>query len=192
MAEVNEIKIITIWISTITIVIIAFITLLEIYNGGFFFLAPSYNKTDKYLKEHFDKLSCVAEALSELDYDTIEIRKMPLREEEKYSMKVRTKQFHQDGSYSFDSDTIPIPGELVSYIETLYKSGIEIISCGDNFVDFTMWIIMEESRGIIYSRTEEKPDNEQLIKVRQLSKENWYYYVHNYEKAKARGQLDGL
>lgn len=49
-----------------------------------------------------------------------------------------------------------------------------------------MWSTMDESRGIIYSKTEKAPDEEQLINVKQLSQENWYYYVHNYEKAKAQ------
>jgi hypothetical protein len=49
-----------------------------------------------------------------------------------------------------------------------------------------MWSIMDESRGIIYSRTGKAPGGEQLIEVKQLSIETWYYYVHNYEKAKER------
>ena len=51
-----------------------------------------------------------------------------------------------------------------------------------NSIDFTMWTTMSESRGIIYSRTGQKPDEGQLIELRQLSKENWYYYVHNIKK----------
>lgn len=171
-------------ISVVVVVIIAFITVSRIYNGDFFFLAPGYSKMDRHLKANINELSHVVDALSELDYDSIEIRKPLSREEEKDSMIVRTKNFFQDGSFNFDCDTIPIPDELLGSVEILYKSGVQVISCGRNSVDFTMWSVMDESRGIIYSRTGKKPDGEQLTEVRQLSKENWYYYVHNLKKRK--------
>lgn len=120
----------------------------------------------------------VADVLSEMDYDSITIRKEPLREEDKYNMRVSREHLVYE--------TIPIPNELVSHIEALYESGIQVISHGRNSINFTMWSIMDESRGIIYSRTEQKPDGEQLIEVKLLSKENWFYYVNNFEKAKAR------
>lgn len=172
-------------ISVVVVLIIAFMILSGIYNGGFFFLAPSYSKVDRYLKVNVDELSHVADALSELDYDSIEIRKTPLREE-KNSMFVSTKKFYQDGSYSFDNETIPIPDALLDSVETLFEKGVKVIWCGRNSVDFTMWSIMDESRGVIYSKAGQKPDGEQLIEFRQLSKENWYYYVHNFEKWKAQ------
>ena len=146
--------------------------------GGFITPAPSYNKLDRYLKENIDELSYVADTLWELGYDSIEIRKNPLREEDKYNMRVSREYLVYE--------TVPIPDELVDYIKNLYESGVEVISYGRDSVDFTMWSSMDESRGIIYSRNGKKPDGEQLIEVKQVSIENWYYYVHNFEKAKAR------
>jgi len=152
--------------------------------GGFMPPAPNYTKVDKYLKANIDTLSYVADALFELDYDSISIREnSQLREEEKNSMKVSREYLVYE--------TIPIPDELLGHIEALHKSGISVISCGRDSIGFTMWSSMDESRGIIYSRTGEKADDiiredVQLIEVKQLSEENWYYYVHNFEKAKAR------
>lgn len=113
-----------------------------------------------------------------MNYDSITIRKDPLREEDKYNMKVSREHLVYK--------TVPIPGELVGHIQNLYESGVDVISCSRNSINFTMWSIMDESRGIIYSKTGKAPDGEQLINVKQLSQENWYYYVHNYEKAKAQ------
>ncbi|QSX04824.1 hypothetical protein JYG23_08910 [Sedimentibacter sp. zth1] len=164
-------------VSIVVLIVIAIIVLLVIYEGGFFLLAPSYNKMDKFLKSNIAELSYVADVLSELDYDAIVIQKDPLHEEDKYNMTVNIGMVYE---------TISIPNELVSHIEILYKSGVDVIASSRDSINFTMWSIMDESRGIIYSRIGEKPDGEQLIEVKQLSKRNWFYYVHNFEKAKVR------
>ena len=141
-------------------------------------MAPSYNKMDRYLKANINELSYVADALLEANYNSVEIRKDALRDEDKYNMKVSREYLVYE--------TVPIPGELVEHIQSLYESGVDVISYGRNSINFTMWSIMDESRGIIFSITGEEPDGEQLISIKQLSKESWFYYVHNYEKAKAR------
>jgi hypothetical protein len=164
-------------IAVIAVIIIAFIILLGIYEGGFFLFAPSYNKMDRYLKANINELSYVADVLSRLDYDSIETRKNPLREEDKYNMKVSKDKIYE---------TLSIPDELVGYIEPLYESGVEVIAYDRESIDFTMWGIMSESRGIAYSLDGIKPNVGNTIEVRQLSKENWYYYVSNFEKWKAR------
>ena len=140
-------------------------------------MAPSYNKMDRFLNANIDELSYVADALFNLDYESIEIRKVPLREEDKYNMIVR------NGS---DSETIPIPDELLGHIEALYQSGVSVISCGRDTIGFSMWSTMSESRGIRFSKAGLTLDDGNYIEVRQLSKANWYYYVHNFEKWKAR------
>jgi len=160
-------------VSSIAITIMGYIV-----GGGLFFMAPSHNKMDRFLVTNLAELSYVANTLLELEYDSIEIQKDPLREEDKYNMKVSPKYLVYE--------TVPIPDELVDHIQDLYESGVRAISCGRDIVSFSVWAFMDEIRGIKYTRTGEKPDGEQLIDVRQLSKENWYYYVHNYEKAKAR------
>ena len=164
-------------VSIIAVLIIAVLAFLEIVWGGFIFLVPSYNKINTSLKANIDELSYVADVLYELEYDTIVIRKFPPLDEDKYNMDV------SNGS---DREIVPIPDELLNHVEALYKSGIRVISSGRDSVEFTMWYSLSESRGMIYSRTGEKPDENQLIEVRQLSKKDWYYYVSNFEKAKAR------
>ncbi len=139
-----------------------------------FFIAPSFNKSDRFLKDNINELSYVASKLSKMDYDSITI----IRGEDGYSMKVK----HENLIY----ETIPVPNELINNLDTLYQNGIQDISCGCDSVNFTMWSTMDESRGIIYSDTGTKPNGEQLIEVIQLSKANWYYYVHNFEKAKEK------
>ncbi len=170
----------------VAVILIATIVLLGIYEGGFFFLAPGYNKTDGFAKNNIDELSYVSDALSELDYYTIEIRKFPLRDEDIFNMVVRKDELYNFSPNGSDRETIPIPDELVGHIKHLYESGVEKIFCGSDSVDFTMWNTMSESRGIKYSKTGNPPDVWAAIEVKQLSKENWYYYVSNYEKAKAR------
>ena len=137
-----------------------------------FYIAPNYNKTDRFLKTNIKELSYVAGELCEMDYDYIKI----IRSEDGYIMKAKRENIVYK--------TMPITNELIKHIEPLYENGIQDISCGRDSVNFTMWSTMDESRGIIYSDTGTKPNGEQLIEVRQLSKANWYYYVHNYEKAK--------
>ena len=179
-------KTVIIIVSVFAVISISFILVLGFFEGGFFFLAPRYSKTDRYLKANIDKLTFVANALSELDYDFIELRKNPLREEEEYSMYVRTDKFYNGLPSGFDSDIISIPCELASHIAILFESGISVISHSRNSIHFSMWSTMSESRGMIFSRTGEKPDGEQLIEVRQLSIEDWYYFVNNFEKARER------
>ena len=171
-------KTIIVAISIIVALFIVFTIVLWMYDGELFFMAPSYNKTDRFLKTNINELSYVANELSEMDYETIKISTIPIREEDRNSMRVTRE--------SLGYETIPIPNELIEHINALYESGIQYISCGGGFVNFTMWSTMDESRGIIYSDNGTKPDGEQLIKVSTLSEDNWYYYVHNYEKAKAR------
>ena len=172
------IKIIAIsMVLTIVILFITFIIGLRIYDGDFFFLAPGYEKMDRFLKTNIDELSYVANELFELDYDSIEIRREPLHEEDKYNMRVSREYLVYE--------TIPIPGELVEHIQNLYENGVEVISCGRDSIGFCLWSIMDESRDITYSRIGQEPESIQLIEVRELSIKNWYYEVHNFEKAKA-------
>jgi hypothetical protein len=177
-------RIIIIVLSMVTMLFIVFVIGLGHYHGNFFFfLPPSYDKMDRFLKSNIDELSYVTDAIfelhSELDCDSISIYSVPRRKEDKYdtTMRVRT---------GLTSENIPIPDELFGHLEKLDGSGVGVISCGRDSVGFSIWSTMDESRGMQYSRTGEKPNSEQLIGVRELSKENWYYYVHNYEKSKER------
>ena len=176
-------KTVIIAVSIVVVIFIAITILLWLLGGELFFMAPSYNKADRYLKKNIDELSYVADALFELDYDGIEIRKNPLTWEDKYNMEVG---IYKESPWRMNSEVIPIPDDLRGYIERLYNGGLHSISCGRDSVGFTLWVFMGDIRVISYSRTGEKPDGEQLIEVRQLSEKNWFYYVHNYEKAKMR------
>ena len=175
-------KAIIITTSIIAILFIAFIIVLWSVRGDLFFIgynkffiAPSCNKAEKFLKTNIKELSYVASELSKMDYDSITIRNKSIHGEDGYSMRVK---------HEYAYETISVPNELINHIEALYEIGIQDISYGQDFVNFTMWSTMDESRGIIYSGTGTKPNGEQLIEVSQLSNANWYYYVHNYEKAK--------
>jgi len=171
-------KVIIITLSIVAVVFIVLSIVGYIFGGKLFFMAPSRFKMDRFLKTNYAELFYVANALFDLDYISSEISNDPFREEDKYIMSVSPKYLVYE--------TVPIPDELVGHIQNLYESGVEYISCGRDFVGFSTWAFMDEIRGIKYSRTGEKPDGEQLIEVRQLSKANWYYYVHNFVKAKAR------
>jgi hypothetical protein len=170
-------RIIIIIISVVSVLAIAFILLLGFFEGGLFFMAPSYNKMDRFLTANIEELSFVSNFLFELDCDYIEIRKSPIRSEEQYNMTVRNGN---------ESELIPIPAELLNHVKRLYERGVKIISCGRDSIGFITWTTMSESRGMIFSRTGETPDGGQLIEVRQLSRQNWHYYVNNFEKWKAR------
>ena len=173
-------KIVIAVISIILVLIISFVFLL-IANGGDIFalfinkslLPPGYNKTDAFLTDNFDDLLYVSKELSEKDYTHIDIRNTSLYGEEKINMEVK-----RDNS---NYDTIPIPEELLDSVKTLFEKGIHHIEYTNGNLDFVIWSGMYETRGIEYGT---EPSGEQLIEVRQLSEENWYYYVHNYEKAK--------
>ena len=143
-----------------------------------FLIAPSYSKTNRFFENNINELTYVTGELLEMEYDNITMRKEFNNEDDRNYMEVKCK----DSTY----ETIPVPENLIVQIEKLYENGVLKISCGEEYVSFSIWSIMDESRGIIYSDTGEKPDSEQLIEVKQLSNENWFYYVHNYEKAKKR------
>lgn len=143
-------KIIIITTSIIAILFIVLTTVLWTVRGDLFFIgynkffiAPSYNKTYKFLKTNINELSYVASELSEMDYDSITIRNESINGEDRYSMRVE----HEHLVY----ETVPVPSELINHIEVLYEIGIQDISCGSGYVNFTMWSTMDESRGIIYS-----------------------------------------
>ena len=172
------IKKVAIVVSIVAVIFFAVTIMGYTVGGELFFMAPSHKKIDRFLKTNFTELSYVADALLELDYDSISISKEPLREDDKYKMRVSREYLVYE--------TVPIPDELVGHIQNLYESGVRVISCGRDIVGFSVWAFMDEIRGIKYTRTGEKPDGEQLIEVRQLSKENWYYYKDNFEKWKAR------
>ena len=168
-------KVVIILATAVAAVIVAamiYVVIGGLIIGGLIPPAPSYNKLDRYLKANIGELSYVIDSLFGLDYDYI-----ALRREDKNIMKVEKNEVYE---------TIPIPDELLEHIEALYKSGVRVISCGRDSMGFTMWSSLSESRGIRYSRIGKKPDGNQLIEVKQMSEENWYYYVNNFEKAKAR------
>ena len=160
----------------LTIVSAAFLGMLA---GGMIPFAPTYDRVDRALRANVDDLTFVVEALFEIDHNSVEIRINPftLPEEEKYSMSF------SDG---LGRESMPIPVEMLEPIERLHKSGILVILRGRDSARFSLWSSLSESRGMIYSRTGETPWSPQLIEVRQLSEENWYFYVNNFEKARAR------
>ena len=172
-------KVVIIIVSIVAIMIIALVVFLEIVGGGFIFLVPNYNKMDKVLKANIDNLSFVIETLSQIDHNYVEIRvnPLPLPKEDKYSMSF---------SNGLGREVMSIPFELLEPVERLDNSGIQVISSGRNSASFSLWSSLSESRGIIYSKNGETPWSPQYIDVRQLSVENWYYYVNNFEKARAR------
>lgn len=143
-----------------------------------FLIAPSYSKTNKFFENNINELTYVTSELLEMEYDKIKMEKEINNEDDRNYMEVK----YNDSTY----ETIPVPENLIVQVEKLYENGVLKISCGEGYVSFLIWSIMDESRGIIYSDTGEKPDSEQLIEVKQLSNDNWFYYVHNYEKAKER------
>lgn len=149
-------------------------------DGGIFFLPPSYNKFDGFLKANMEELSYAANALlelrSELDCDYIVIY-MPRGEEKTYRLNVGQGR---------NEESIFVPDELSDCIKSLHEKKVESIGTPGGIVIFTMWSVADELRSIYYSETGEPPAGMQLIEVEQLSEENWYFCVDNFEKAKAR------
>ena len=147
------------------------------YNGELPFTAPSYRKADRFLSKNIDVMSRVSDALFDMDYAAVGIRH-DADADEKLTMTVRRDTYNHEEA--------PIPNELLASVQHLLKCGIVVISRGSGTVNYTMWSAMDESRGIIFSQSGEAPDGEQLYEVRKLSEDGWYYYIHNYEKAKAK------
>ena len=144
-----------------------------------FLTAPGYNRTDRFLKANYDELSYVADELSKMGYEYVSIDiESIMRGFEDYNMEVRLGYMNYD--------TVPIPEELINHINILYEKGVQRIGCGEHVVNFTIWrvLLSDETRGIYYSIDGTAPYGEQLIELKPLSKANWYFYVHNYEKAK--------
>lgn len=175
-------KIVIILVIAVAVVILIFAIIYFVIPvlilGGFIPPAPSYNKLDRYLKENIDELLYIIDTFSEFEYDYVQVRKYPHREEQKNKMNV--------GFLGSDGEYIPISDELNDRIEKLYKSGVCDISCGRDSVDFCMWSSIGEHRGIAYSKNGDLPEVWAVIEIKPLSIENWYYYVSNFEKAKAR------
>lgn len=148
---------------------------LEIFLG---LGAPSYNEMDILLNENIEELSYVANELFKQDCFSVTIRSQVINDTNTYKMKVEREYLVYE--------TVSIPENLIFYIDVLFENGVQVITRSRDSVDFSVWSSMDESRGIIYSRKGEILNSEQLIKVNQLSKKNWYYYIHNYEKAKEK------
>ena len=177
-------KIIIIVGSVIALLLIVFAIVLWTVGGNLFFvgynkffIAPNLNKAHDFFNDNAKELTYVAKELLETDYSRITVQSEGTNGENRYSMRVKG----ENSVY----ETIPVPDKLIGNVAILYERGIRDISYSGDYVNFTLWSTMDESRGIIYSVTGVKPEGEQLIEVRRL-KDNWYYYVHNYEKAKER------
>jgi len=174
-------KIVITLVSIFLVIAIVIMSMICVVEGGLVFMAPGYRRMDRYLKANINELTYVIDALFELDYESIIIRSIPQHVEDKYNMTMQVSREYL--SY----ETIPIPDDLIGHIESLYKSGVRVISCGCDSVSFSMWSTMSESRGISFSRSElSLDDDSNIIEVKHLSKENWYYYVDNFEKWKAQ------
>lgn len=173
-------KVSIVTISILLVFLISFVFLL-LTNGGDILalflnkslLPPGYNKTNAFLMSNFDNLSFVSEELSEMDYNHIRIMNASLYGEEISYMEVK----QNDSSY----ETVPIPDNLIGSVKILFKNGIQLIVYNEGNLDFVLWQTMHESRGI---KNGKEPYGEQLIDVKPLSNNNWYYYVNNYGKAK--------
>ena len=177
-------KIIIIIGSVIALLFIVFAIVLWTVGGNLFFvgynklfIAPNLNKAHDFFNDNAKELTYVAKELLETDYSRITVQNEWANGENRYSMRVKG----ENSVY----ETIPVPDKLIGNVAILYERGIRDISYSGDYVNFTLWSTMDESSGIIYSVTGVKPEGEQLIEVRRL-KDNWYYYVHNYEKAKER------
>ncbi len=166
-------------------VILAFVICWKLFYIGEnrFLIAPSYDKADSLLNNNYKELSYVFDELSDLDYDSVSISELLFvdgawknNDENKMFMEVERKSENYE-------DAIPVPDELCAHIIALHKKGVRDISWSKKSARLTIWNTMSESRGIVYSESG-APDGEQLVEVKQLSIDNWYYYVHNYEKAK--------
>ena len=178
------VSIVSIIIGIVFMIYIACIVVVVNATGGFPLLAPSYVTIEIYLQKNIYVLSYVADNLLDLNYGGIEIRKVLYQDEDKNNMRVWKQE---NDSIRANSETVPIPDDLKKPIEYLLKTGVNVISSrSHNTIGFTLWSSMNESRGIKYSRTGEEPSREQIIVLRRLSQEGWYYYVHNYEKWKAQ------
>ena len=177
----NILKKVSIVIISILLVFLISFVLLLLANGGDILalflnkslLPPGYNKTNTFLINNLDDLSFISKELSEMDYNHIRIINASLYGEEISYMEVK----QNDSSY----ETVPIPDNLINSIKILFKNGIQLIVYNEGNLNFVLWQTMNESRGIKYGT---EPYGEQLIDVKPLSNNNWYYYVHNYEKAK--------
>ena len=151
--------------------------LVSIFDNKFL-IAPSFKKSDVFLKRNIVDLSFVVEELIDMNYETVSIPHLSLYQEE-YYMEVKT------GPGYLDRKKMPIPDELIDPVKALYKNGVQSIFGSQEFVDFTIWSNMNESRGIIYSYIGSAPEGEQFIEIECLSNDKWYYYIHNYDKAKS-------
>ena len=168
-------------IITLIVLVVLFVVIMLWMNFKMFisFGAPNYNKIDIFLEENLGELSYVADELLNREYISVTIRRNNVfNDANSYTMKVQHKYLVYE--------MLPIPSDLVAPIKMLFEEGVQVIGCSQNSINFTVWSSMDESRGMIYSYTGEEPDSEQLIEVRRLSKNDWFYYVHNYEKAKER------
>jgi len=164
-------------VSVAAVILIGITAVLWILGGEIFFMAPSYSKMDRFLKANIDELSYVSDALFELNYDHIQIQNIPLNKKDRYNMRVIRDKVHE---------IIPIPDELIDHTEGLFNRGVKDISCGRSSVGFSTWLFFGDIRGIRFSSKGLTLDDGNYIEVKQLSKENWYYYVSNFEKWKAQ------
>ena len=154
-------------------------------NGGFI-PAPNYKKMERYFSDNIKELSFVAESLSKLEYEYI-----VLRETEGSSIMYATNtEFMPNTNIEIGKigGNISISDvSLVKNIEKLYEKGFSCVEKkGDKYIIFVRWSSLNSGRGIVFSINGDEPDVDNIIDLKSLPIENWYYYEDNYELAKKK------
>ena len=157
-----------------------------LYLGGIFPPAPSYKQMDRYLTENIQELSCIAEYLSQFDYDNISIRKdnVVSKTMSAYSIEYMPDTDIKTGSNHFNLPITEV--KVLDAIEKLFEHGFDYIGKDRNeYLDFSKWSALDRGKGIAYSLNGYAPVNlYAVIDLKSLSIENWYYYESNYDKWK--------
>jgi len=154
--------------------------------GGF--PTPSIRSLERYLIQNIDLMQSVVSVLSELelDYYSVQIsNENPVILGYTYSEAsvAGENEFVFSGEYAPDSESA-----LINVLGQLHAIGVTNVSIHrNNSVRFVVWSALNESRGLIHSLSGEKvAESGQIVDIRPMTIDGWYYYESNFEKWKAR------
>ena len=183
MKKINSTGIVILIIMILMIIYCIPTVIKGFYIGGIFPLAPSAKKMEVYFNENMTELSYVAQVLSQMnEYDYIAIRET----EGSDIMHISNDEYMPNTDIKIgnvQTDILITDNTLVKNIEKLYAQGFDsIIKEENDHICFSRWSSLDNSRGIAFSMTEQKPNIEFLVNLKPLSKEKWYYYETNYDQ----------
>lgn len=149
-----------------------------LYLGGILPLAPNYAKMEKYYNDNYEDLLYVSESLSNINDETIILYKTQ-------GSSLMYLSNTEDGRLGRNKSITD--EKLTKIIQELFDRGTSTIRKKNDYIIFTTWSSLNESRGVLYMLGSKKIeqdilDQDYIANLRALTRKGWYYYESYFDK----------